>query len=284
MTTYIKLSTYHLSSPIRIALVSDTHNISIDSLLSLLKSITPDIITICGDYVFSISPYAPNAATADLNSKLLTSQNALKLLTECPKIAPTFVSFGNHEWILSDADIATLFNTGSIILDNTYCEYQGVFIGGMTSKWFTEVRRFTTAHIPPFKYSQYSSAFYNLLQSPNISEGRDCYEWMDEFEKLNGYKIILSHHPQHWSLLYPNLDQKHIDLVLTGHAHGGQIRYYNPFRHQWQGVYSPDEGLWPKYTEGIHHGPYGSMIISRGLSNTSKIPRLFNAPELVLID
>lgn len=72
---------------------------------------------------------------------------------------------------------------------------------------------------------------------------------------------------------------RHIDLVFSGHAHGGQIRVFD------HGLYAPDQGLWAKYTRGMHHhGPNGSMIISTGLSNTGGIvPRLFNPREIVYI-
>ena len=64
------------------------------------------------------------------------------------------------------------------------------------------------------------------------------------------------------------------DLILSGHAHGGQIRLFG------RGLFAPGQGIFPKYTSGIH----GSMIISRGLSNTGgMIPRLFNRREIVYI-
>jgi predicted MPP superfamily phosphohydrolase len=71
-----------------------------------------------------------------------------------------------------------------------------------------------------------------------------------------------------------------IDLVLSGHAHGGQIRLFG------RGLFSPGQGLLPFYTGGIYSGPYGKMIVSRGMANTAPppIPRLFNPREIVIID
>ena len=69
---------------------------------------------------------------------------------------------------------------------------------------------------------------------------------------------------------------------MSGHAHGGQIRFRRKGR--WQGLYCHNQGLFPEYTSDIHEGPYGCMVVSRGLANTSQpLPRLFNAPELVYI-
>ena len=71
-----------------------------------------------------------------------------------------------------------------------------------------------------------------------------------------------------------------IDLVLSGHAHGGQIRLFG------QGLYSPGQGPLPRYTGGVFKGPHGRLVISRGLANTAPppIPRLFNPREVVIID
>jgi predicted MPP superfamily phosphohydrolase len=75
------------------------------------------------------------------------------------------------------------------------------------------------------------------------------------------------------------LCDRKIDLVLSGHAHGGQWRFLG------QGILSPGQGLFPKYTSGVHEGRYGRMIISRGLSNPYKaVPRFGNPCELVYVE
>ncbi len=277
----ISCTTYEVDSPIKIAFVSDTHEMNNKELLPLIRSISPDIIAICGDFVYAVDCYSKEAYKVDLESRLEHSPNAVELLTECPKIAPTFASFGNHEWMLTNKDIDIIRKTGSVLLDNTYMEIvSGVFIGGLTSEWLTTVRRIESARIEPCNYREYEKDSRRTI----IEQAEDVYAWMDEYEKINGYKILLSHHPQHWELLSPKLIERRFDLVLTGHAHGGQIRYYNPFKKRWQGIISPDEGWLPKYTEGIFKGPYGHMVISRGLANTYGIPRFFNPPEIVIIE
>ena len=75
------------------------------------------------------------------------------------------------------------------------------------------------------------------------------------------------------------LINRNIDLVLSGHAHGGQFRLFG------QGFFSPGQGWFPKYTSGIHRGKYGRMIISKGMANTVRVaPRLFNPTEVVYIE
>lgn len=65
--------------------------------------------------------------------------------------------------------------------------------------------------------------------------------------------------------------------VFCGHAHGGQVRLplLGP-------VYTPDEGMWPHVTEGVHWTGQVPVVVSRGLGNGTPAPRLWNGPELVV--
>lgn len=95
--------------------------------------------------------------------------------------------------------------------------------------------------------------------------------------KTNHYRILISHRPE-FVEFYGKLD---CDLIVSGHAHGGQWRL--PGTHQ--GLYAPHMGLLPKYTEGVHDLNGRKLVISRGLaSGNPLIPRLYNNPEIVLID
>lgn len=89
-------------------------------------------------------------------------------------------------------------------------------------------------------------------------------------------KVLLAHMPH----CYNNYANSGYGLVLCGHAHGGQWRI--PFTKQ--GIYAPGQGMFPKYTSGLHNFGKTKMIISRGLGNSRFPIRLFNFPELVLIE
>ena len=80
--------------------------------------------------------------------------------------------------------------------------------------------------------------------------------------------LLLSHHPE-----YRPLFPKEISLICSAHAHGGQWRFFG------RGLFSPGEGWFPKYTSGL----YGNMLVSRGLTNTASVPRLFNPTEVVYV-
>lgn len=89
-------------------------------------------------------------------------------------------------------------------------------------------------------------------------------------------KVLLAHMPHH----YKNYANSGYALVLSGHAHGGQWRIPLIKR----GIYAPGQGLFPKYTSGLHMFGNTKMIISRGLGNSEFPLRLFNRPEIVVIN
>lgn len=101
----------------------------------------------------------------------------------------------------------------------------------------------------------------------------------DTLSKISGdaqNKVLLAHLPH----CYKNYAKAGYGLVLCGHAHGGQWRI--PFTKQ--GIYAPGQGIFPKYTQGLHTFGNTKMIISRGLGNSEFPLRLFNRPEIVVIN
>ena len=93
-------------------------------------------------------------------------------------------------------------------------------------------------------------------------------------ESSDGYTVLLSHRPE----LMDTYVQSTADLVLTGHAHGGQIKL--PFI---GGVISPGEGLFPEYYEGIYEKENTQMVVSRGIGNSLFPWRINNKPEVGLV-
>lgn len=169
-------------------------------------------------------------------------------LTSCARLAPTFYSRGNHEWRYDEQDAQRIADTGAVLLDNAYVHIDELCVGGLTSG---------------FMGSRFERRYGTLV--PKLS-------WLKSFEAEPGYKILLCHHPEYFPLYLRDRD---IDLVLSGHAHGGQIRIFN------HGLFAPGQGIWPQYTAGMHEG---KMIISTGLANTGGlIPRINNDTELVVI-
>lgn len=94
-------------------------------------------------------------------------------------------------------------------------------------------------------------------------------------EEEDRFHILLSHRPE----LLDAYAAAGVDLVFTGHAHGGQFRI--PLIHQ--GIFAPHQGFFPKFTEGMHEKDGTVMVVSRGLGNSTFPIRLFNRPELILL-
>ncbi len=219
------------------------------------------MITISGDFVRG--EWAENGF-----SKMAESQNAMALLRGCSDIAPTFLSMGNHERSLAFSDYQIISDTGTVILDNCFKEHNGIYIGGLSSAYFTECNVYRSRYTDDQKKWKRPSYFRRKKPEPDIS-------MLDLFEQQSGYKILLCHHPEYYDRY---LKGRKIDLVLSGHCHGGQWQFYLPFHKKLQGIYAPGQGLFPALTSGIYDG---HLIVSRGLSNTTCIPRINNPTEVI---
>lgn len=99
-----------------------------------------------------------------------------------------------------------------------------------------------------------------------------------ELDNLDGYKILIAHRPEKIKIY----EKYAFDLAVSGHAHGGQIRIA---RIAENGLYAPDQGIFPKYTGGVYARENMTLIVSAGLSLTHPrwVPRVNNLPELVII-
>lgn len=248
---------YKLNAPASICLLSDLHERSF-SFLSDVRNHKPDMIAIAGDIL--------HGYTTDENS--LTSDRMLPFLSACAEIAPTFFSLGNHEWMLHPDDLDAIASAGIIVLDNRWVEWNGLIIGGLTSASATDYRKFRGESELRYPKWDVQRSRLEELKTPRLPD----LSWLDEFASQPGYKILLTHHPEYW----PLIRDYDIDLVLAGHAHGGQIRLFG------HGLFAPGQGFLPKLTSGVHDG---RLVISRGLSNTAGIiPRLFNPKEIVYVD
>lgn len=105
-----------------------------------------------------------------------------------------------------------------------------------------------------------------------VKNAQPDLSWLESMERQDGYKILLSHHPEYYTR---HLKNAAVDLILFGHAQGGQWRISG------KGIFASGQGLFPRYTSGVHDG---KLIISRSLSNTKAVPRLGNDPtEIVYI-
>ncbi len=255
---------YNIHIPFKAALIADLHDQPYNDVLSSLKWQRPSMIFIPGDLIYGTVPS---------EGLKIDSTKVLPFLENCAAIAPSFFSLGNHEWMLRSEDLLRIESTGVAVLDNRWVVHGGVAIGGLSSGRCTEYRKFCEAcptapstisktHNPLYPYMEFY-AYLNKV-TPRMS-------WLDKFEAFNGYRLLLSHHPEY----YPScLKKRSIDLILSGHAHGGQWRFFG------QGLYAPGQGIFPRLTSGVVDG---KLVISRGLANMTPFPRFFNPTEIVYL-
>ena len=260
---------YNIPRSSKTALITDLHNTAFVPVIDSLKHNFPEIICIAGDIV-------RGRKTEGNKSLFEVQENIVPFLKSCVKIAPTFMSLGNHEQHFDSQDASLVSSTGVTLLDNSFTEItlegRKMVIGGLTSATCTEYRQAVEALPPEVR----NSGRYPAVEVSISSEAKPETNWLEQFAQQEGYKILLSHHPEYFPLI-----PKEVDLFLSGHAHGGQIRVYNPFRREWVGVIAHGQGYWPKWTKGVYEN--GRLVVSAGLSNTFLVPRLFNQTEIVYI-
>ena len=252
--TALELNTYTVSSEklpeafngFRIAHVSDLHNTEIgkdnETLLEMLKQAEPDIIAITGDMI--------DARNTDMDI-------ALHFAMEAMKIAPCYYVTGNHEARIAEYEKfrEPLSELGVVILEdeNVMIEREG------------ETIELVGIDDPSFDI--------DYLLGDSVAAVRSKFEKL-EFEG-ESFTVLLSHRPE----LFEIYSEYNLDLVLSGHAHGGQFRL--PLL---GGLIAPNQGLFPKYDAGLYAEDTTSMIVSRGIGNSAFPFRFNNRPEVILIE
>lgn len=187
--------------------------------------------------------------TGDLvDSNHTNVERAVAFVKEAVKIAPVYYVTGNHEYWLDPSEneqmMQGILAAGAYDLDDEAVRIEkgdsSFLLVGLDDQHLSD------------------ETLKNLLQ-----------------EQKNELSIVLAHEPQYLQ----NYANAEADLVLTGHAHGGQIRL--PFV---GGIVAPDQGFLPEYTSGQYNNTDTEMIVSRGLGNSIIPVRLFNYPEVVCVE
>lgn len=249
--TRYQIQTYKPSIDLRIACVADLHGRACSKVLRALCELSPDLILLPGD-IMEIS--------AEYMSK--RNQNAFDFFEAASKIAPCYYVFGNHEIYYSHAKFGHSKTPSQTLLKENIDRLLDMGIHIINDSYETVVleKKCEKIHI--------GGLVCGRDMDPTRNQSEPDLEFISNFCKLDGFKLLLCHYPQYYEKY---IRSTNIDLTLSGHAHGGQWRIFG------RGIYAPHQGLFPKYTSGIHDG---RLIISRGAVNNSKpIPRFFNPTE-----
>ena len=252
--TALELNTYTISSSklpqsfdgYRIAHVSDLHNAEMgkdnEKLLTILRDADPDMIAITGDLI---------------DSRSTNVEIALNFIREAVKIAPCYYVTGNHEARVNEYDElkSGMESAGIIVLEDAQTE---ISLDGDT---------ITLIGVNDPSYQ----TDYLFGDSETVMNTK-----LEELRTENGeFTVLLSHRPE----LFDAYTDHGMDLVLSGHAHGGQFRL--PFI---GGVVAPNQGLFPEYDAGIYTEGNTNMLVSRGVGNSILPFRINNRPEVILIE
>jgi len=247
----IVLSTFDYSSNevpkefnnFNIVQISDLHNKNFgkeqSKLIEKIEDLSPDIIVITGDLI---------------DRRKYNLENAMNFIDKAIKIAPIYYVSGNHEaWSRKYSEVKSeLIHADVFVMDDERIEL----------KRNDSVINILGLSDPAFITSSYMDKTDTKVIEENL------FNW----SSLEGFKILLSHRPELFDLYSSN----NMNLVFSGHAHGGQIRI--PFV---GGLIAPNQGFFPKYTSGSYTMNKTTMFVSRGLGNSLFPIRIFNRPEII---
>lgn len=235
---------------LKIALITDFHDRDTADIAEKVRAYNPHVILLAGDIFERMKPTLGGPVVHPLMRKVrdfvemseesYDIKNSRELIAQLGKIAPVYISRGNHERYYLPQDLLAIVNTNARLLDNSDSETtlngMKIRIGGLSSE--------------------------------------ANHKWLREFSKKQGLKILMCHHPEYYLNFIKDTPNDQFDLIVAGHAHGGQWRIFD------KGLYAYGQGFFPKYTRGIH----GKMVISAGISNSIFVRRINNPEEIVFIE
>lgn len=242
------LRTYTVVSPkltaeVRLAVVTDFHSSdNADDVVAMVTSCAPDAVLMVGDMFDDDTANRPTERT-------------LSLMRQLSALYPCYYVSGNHEaW------------TGEMDALYQQTEEAGVTVLRMSSGVLTvRGQRIALCGIPDPYEMVFSGA-------PDTEEQlRQALEDVDSAD----FTVLLAHRPE----LLAKYAQFPLDLVVSGHAHGGQVRIPGVLN----GLYAPNQGWFPKLAGGAYTQDGTTLIVSRGLAVRTRLPRIFNRPEVVLV-
>lgn len=242
------LRTYTVVSPkltaeVRLAVVTDFHSSdNADDVVAMVTFCAPDAVLMVGDMFDDDIANRPTERT-------------LSLMRQLSAQYPCYYVSGNHEaW------------TGEMDALYQQTEEAGVTVLRMSSGVLTvRGQRIALCGIPDPYEMVFSGA-------PDTEEQlRQALEDVDSAD----FTVLLAHRPE----LLAKYAQFPFDLVVSGHAHGGQVRIPGVLN----GLYAPNQGWFPKLAGGAYTQDGTTLIVSRGLAVRTRLPRIFNRPEVVLV-
>ena len=243
-----------ITNPVKLVVVSDIHGKVFgddnEPLCELVAAQEPDVIVLLGDL------FPSDFQEAD-------AAYVLHLTEQMQSIAPVYFAMGNHEKSYTarygDTWIDAIKDTGATVFDETCLDLE---LRGNT-----------------IRFGGSMGHGYLFGRTEEQFEASSDYKILTEMQESPYPAILLAHWPDTVALSDGPQRWK-TDLVLCGHTHGGVVRVPGI-----GGVYAPLQGWWPKYDYGEYQlNDQMRMIITSGLSGHGQVPRIFNLPEICVIN
>ena len=242
------LSSPKIKAPVRLAVVSDLHSTVYGPdqkrLLDKLRQSRCDLILMPGDIIDDIKPL----------------QGAEMFLDQVSAIAPCYYCTGNHE------NIETMITQPEV---KERVRQAGITVLDKTRETITlRGTKLTLCGVDdPRKYAYIDRDQQEEVQLMNeLGSMQDCPE----------YTILLAHRPER----SPIYAQFGFDLIVSGHAHGGQVRIPGLIN----GLFAPRQGWFPKRAGGLYREQNSDLVVSRGLCQRWYLPRIYNPVEIPVIE
>ena len=236
-----------LAAPIRLAVLTDLHSTFYGCgqkyLVRALEKQAPDMILMSGDMADDVVPH----------------QGISELLAAIGRVYPCFYVTGNHE--CRSGEVANL--------KAMFTRYGVTVLSGQTAELSVKGQLLQIAGVDD----------PTCFEAADFSESAES--WEDELAacraSLHGraFHILLTHRPER----VERYRDSGFDLVLAGHAHGGQVRIPGLVN----GLFAPHQGIFPRYAGGQYALGETTLLVSRGLCK-NRLPRVFNPPELVVVN
>lgn len=248
VTNYV-VESEKLNGEVKLAMISDVHDFHCtikDRVIERMKEIAPDVILCNGDII-------------DKQSE--NDEKVIDFLKQLLAIAPVYMSLGNHEanyYENHPDEFNHLQEAGITLLEEDYVDLvihkQSIRLGGMFAYAFG-------------------------TNSGTITEedmrSNSAYHYLVDFTATSSFKVMMAHRPD--SFIFGEAYKWDIDCILSGHTHGGQMIFFG------HGLYAPEQHWWPEYDYGRFTLGKQTLLITRGISSSHKIPRFNNPGEIVVV-
>ena len=215
-----------------------------------VKDANPEFVMILGDMV--------DDDTGDYSG-------VVNLCNTLAKDFPVYYTLGNHELSFWESEQSKYLENLKNAINSTGAT---MLVNEMTEFTTKDGDKITVAGLKQFPYFEYYAPDYDN------DENKLFQKYLNQ-ENENHFSILMCHYPETYMW---GLDKYNIDLMVSGHTHGGLFRI--PFV---GGVYAPEQGFMPKYSKGFYSNGNANMIISAGLNNSQNIPRLFNPLDVTVV-